>query len=123
MSCVPQYKSYKKLRSFDERSTEAQQILKERPDIVPVIIEKTRGETLLPPIDKRKFLISKEATMSTVIQSVRRRLDLHQNQTIFLLIADAVIPSASSPINQVYQEYKDEDGFLYIKYAAQEVYG
>ena len=55
----------------DERSDESRKMLSKNKDTIPVIIEKLPGEMLLPMIDKRKYLISKDTQMIHIIGNIR----------------------------------------------------
>lgn len=43
------------------------------------------------------------------------------NQALYLIINNRSITSMSKPLAEVYREEKDEDGFLYVVYASQQV--
>lgn len=50
-------------------------------------------------------------------------MTLMPSQAFYLLINNAGIASMSLTMAQVYKEHKDEDGFLYMTYASQEMFG
>uniref|UniRef100_A0A8C3XLF5 Microtubule associated protein 1 light chain 3 gamma n=1 Tax=Chelydra serpentina TaxID=8475 RepID=A0A8C3XLF5_CHESE len=51
------------------------------------------------------------------------RMSLTATQAFYLLVNNKGLPSMSTTMGEVYQDHKDEDGFLYVTYASQEMFG
>lgn len=61
--------------------------------------------------------------MQMFVYTHRNRLQLNSQQALYLLVSNRNLASLSRPLTQVYRDYRDEDGFLYVTYASQEVFG
>jgi GABA(A) receptor-associated protein len=113
-------KSYKDKIPFTQRKAEASKIREKYPERVPVICERFNNN--IKDLDKRKYLVPNDLTMAGFMFVIRRRLALPPNMSIFLFCNEAMIPT-SSLMGTVYQERKDEDGFLYIVYGGESTFG
>ncbi|KAL5463971.1 hypothetical protein EMCRGX_G032924 [Ephydatia muelleri] len=118
-----QQKTFKQRRSFASRSDEVSSIRAKFPQKVPVIVERYAQEKDLPVLDKTKFLVPEELTMSQFVTIIRNRMGLAQNQTFYLLVNNKALASLSTTLAEIYRLEKDEDGFLYMVYASHEFFG
>ena len=50
-------------------------------------------------------------------------MKLDKNEALYLFVNDKKLIPAESPMNEIYQKDKDADGFLYIHYREEMVYG
>ncbi|XP_057297806.1 microtubule-associated proteins 1A/1B light chain 3B-like [Hydractinia symbiolongicarpus] len=116
-------KCFKDKKNFHARQRDSECIMEQYSDKLPLIIERYKNEKALPVIDKIKFLVPSDMTIGTLNSILRRRLQLNSTQALFLLVNNRNMFTASMPICDVYRDEKDEDGFLYIVYASQEVFG
>ncbi|CAG7725359.1 unnamed protein product [Allacma fusca] len=116
-------KSFKERRTFGQRVREVDNVKRDHPNKIPVIIERYAHENQLPPLDRSKFLIPEHVTVGEVIKILKRRLQLNMYQSIFLLVNGQNQPATTTTFAEIYRTEADPDGFLYIVYAAQEVFG
>nr|CAD7264561.1 unnamed protein product [Timema shepardi] len=88
-----------------------------------IIVERFYKEMYLPRLDKTKFLVPQEITMSQFVSIIRNRMQLGSTQAFYLLVNNRSMLSLSKTLAEVYNEYRADDGFLYLTYASQEVFG
>lgn len=53
---------------------------------------------------------------------VRKRIKLSPEKAIFIFINN-VLPPTAALMSKIYDEYKDEDGFLYVQYSGENTFG
>lgn len=51
---------------------------------------------------------------------IRKRIKLEPEKAIFIYV-DEVLPPTAALMSSIYEEYKDEDGFLYVTYSGENV--
>lgn len=115
------YLSYKYQYPFDKRLSESRRILTKYPDRIPIICEKTKTQNL-PLINKNKYLVTNDITIGQFICVIRNRMKLSPEFAIFLLV-DGHVPASASMMGELYDEYKDDDGFLYVEYCQENTFG
>lgn len=109
-------------RPFETRRQESKQIRRKYPDRVPVICERLHSCTNLPDLDKRKYLVPQDLTVGQFVYVVRKRLTIGASDAIFLHTAGRLPPSSHS-IGALYSDSASEDGFLYLMYSGENVFG
>ena len=113
--------SYKKSNSFEKRENESNNIIKKYPDRIPIIVEKSYHSNI-NVIDKSKFLVPKDMTLGQFVYIIRKRIDMKSSQALFIYINN-ILPPSNNLISTIYNENKDKDGFLYIKYTGENTFG
>jgi GABA(A) receptor-associated protein len=114
---------FKSDHTFNNRQTESLKMLNKYPDRIPVICQRhPKANKDCPYIDKIKYLIPIDLTLGQFIYVIRKRMHLSAEKALFLFI-EGNIPSMSSMLSEVYKEYQDEDGFLYINYNTENTFG
>lgn len=116
------YIPFKQKHSIAKRMNESARILQKFSDRIPVICEKNPYNNTLDYIDKNKFLVPLDLNVAQFIIIIRNRLKLTPNHAIFLSVGD-IIPGPMSTIADLYYTYKEDDGFLYINYSAENTFG
>ena len=67
-------------------------------------------------------MVPSDLTCGQFVYVIRKRLKLPAEKAIFLFVSGAIPPTASM-LNTVYEQHKDKDGFLYIEYSDENVFG
>lgn len=112
---------FKKDNSFEERLMESERIMTKYPERIPIICERF-VKSKISDIDKNKFLVPKELTVAQFIHVIRKRLKITPETAIYAMINN-MFPSSSTSISNLYDIYKDQDGFLYINYSGENIFG
>ena len=65
----------------------------------------------------------KAFTVGEVLSVIRSKLNLTREQGLVLMASGKYILKQNTSIAEVYEQYRDEDGFLYLLYAEENIYG
>lgn len=90
-------------------------------DRLPVICEKAENSDI-QEIDKRKYLVPKDLSVGQFVYVIRKRIKLPSEKAIFIFIND-ILPPTAALMSTIYDEHKDEDGFLYVLYSGENTFG
>jgi len=111
-----------KNKSLEDRLHEFKTIRKNHPDKIPIICEKAKKSNI-KDIDKHKFLVPEHFSMGQFSYIIRRRLNISQEEALFIYVNNNKIISSSQSLISVYEENKSQDGFLYIQYGSENTFG
>ncbi|XP_070807002.1 microtubule-associated proteins 1A/1B light chain 3C-like [Pituophis catenifer annectens] len=115
---------FKHRKPFASRRNEVAAIRIRFPYKLPVILERYSKEKILPALNKVKFLVPGDFTMGQFVAIIRNRMGLRSTQAFYFLVdGNHSLVNMSATMADVYTTYKDEDGFLYMTYASQEMFG
>ena len=129
----------------EKRAAEAKRILTKYPDRIPVIVEKSVRSTL-PEIDKKKFLVPGSMLCGEFKYIIHKHLQsqlssgaefLSAEQTLYLFVKNTPPRTGMSTfiiilryciligalMSELYEAFKDPDGFLYMTYSAENTLG
>ncbi|BBN10731.1 GABA(A) receptor-associated protein [Marchantia polymorpha subsp. ruderalis] len=112
---------FKQTTNLESRQAESARILEKYPDRVPVIVKRA-DKSSIPDIDKKKFLVPVDLAVGQFVFVIRKRMKLTPEKAIFVFVKD-VLPPTSAMMAQIYDEYKDQDGFLYMTYSGENTFG
>jgi GABA(A) receptor-associated protein len=112
---------FKEEHPFDKRKQESQRMREKYPDRIPVIVEKATGSDI-PDIDKKKYLVPTDLTVGQFVHVIRKRIKLTPEKAIFIFVNN-VLPPTAAMMSTIYEDQKNDDGFLYITYNGENVFG
>lgn len=114
---------FKNSYTFKQRLEESTKVKKKYPDRIPIICEKNKKCRETPDIDKKKYLVPSDLTMGQFLNVIRQRMKFRDPSLALFLLVNGKIYSTSELISYVYDNDKDEDGFLYILYTSENTFG
>lgn len=118
------YEYINKYKSKDiaDRQRESSNVIIKYPDRVPVIVDTNDNSSFNEKLDKHKFVVPDTLSVSEFVIIIRKRLRIDSSKAIFVFCGNTIL-IGSMPIRQIYDKYKEEDGFLYLIYKAESTFG
>ena len=108
-------------RSIHLRVAESDKLRRQYPDKYPILIGKAPDCTL-NDTNKFKFLVPGDLTIGQFVYVIRKHVKLTSEQSIFIMVNN-VLPPTSSLISDIFAEHYSSDGFLYVIYTSENVFG
>lgn len=125
MSAVTQKRkaNYRERTPLEKRKTEFEKTSAKFPKYVPVIVENSLTDTVIPQLKHTKFLAGKNITVGQFLTLVRNRVNLKSDQAIFIFINNT-LPPLGKLMSEIQKEFADPiDGFVYFLLAGESVFG
>jgi GABA(A) receptor-associated protein len=111
--------NFKTQYTFKERFNDTAMIREKYPDRIPCILQ---SKTTQIHLNKHKYLLPQDLSVSQFIYIVRKKVDIKPEQAVFLFVNDT-IPAGSMMISQLYQEQRDTDNYLYFFMCFENTFG
>ncbi|KAK4284371.1 hypothetical protein QN277_001216 [Acacia crassicarpa] len=112
---------YKIKYPLERRKDESAKIKEKHPDRIPVIVDRA-DKSDITRIDKNKYLVPADITVGQFVYIIRRRIKISSEKAIFVFV-NSTLPPTASLMSAIYEEHKDEDGFLYLTYSGENTFG
>ena len=113
---------FKKNNSFEKRIAESDRIKNRYPNRIPIIVSKDNRCKTIDDIDKHKYLVPNDLTIGQFMYVIRKRIKLDSSQALFFFINN-ILCNNTQTLSEIYNIYKDNDGFLYITYTSENTFG
>ena len=108
---------YKQSKSLGERCREYNRIKAKFPSHTPVIIDSHDIK-----LNKNKFLIEGDMNISQLIYAIRKQTQLKPHEAMFIYV-DNVLVNITKSMNELWESYHDEDGFIYLRACKENTFG
>lgn len=104
------------LRTLEQRQERAQMLARKYPNRLALIIRPVKDDG-----PTNKFVVPLTCTVADVLQHLRKRIDVTAYQAVYLCVRDRVL-SGSQTMESIIS-YKSDDGFVYLTYCMESVFG
>jgi GABA(A) receptor-associated protein len=126
---------FKKKYSLDERKNITIKILEKYEDKCPIYL--SIDKEILSNIDSmfkkniNRYIVTSNLTLTQFLSILRKKINFSQNESLTLFveiyndkkIINSILAPLTSSIGSIYNNYKDEDGFIYLKIVKENVFG
>ena len=95
--------NYKTSKTFEDRLKESDEIINKYPTRIPLIVDKlsNNNDTIIPNIDKNKYLVPEDLTIGQLIYVIRKRIKITPEKAIFIFCNDKLLNSSVLRVGHV----------------------
>ena len=100
---------------------EAQKMLRNHPERVPVILENNNRHPIR--LDKNKYLAPRDISLGQFMTIIRKRSKINENEALFIFFNNQLVPNTTS-MGEIYEQHKDpQSNFLIATVSAETTFG
>jgi len=121
---------FKNKYSYEEREKESKKKIEEFPGHVPIILEKKTkrlksDKKIFEKNKTNKFLVPRDIKYKDFIMNVNvRNKFITEKENVYIFFTNGKkLEKNETRIGEIYDQNKDDDGFLYIVYTKYESFG
>ena len=105
--------------SLSQRTMRGERLREKHPNMLPVIVSNFKD---MPKLDKEKYLVPKDLLLGQLISIVKHRLKIKPSEGIMVYVNDCILPTCST-MSVIFDAHASPEGFLYLKYSKENVFG
>lgn len=119
----PLIKDYIQNNSLEKRRMVSKRLLSTHPSCVPIIVGRAELHTT-PMITRNKIMCPSDVTFLYFITEVRKHIPaLRPGDGLYLFVSNGNMPKLSTLMSELYNKYKNDDGFLYVTFSCENTFG
>lgn len=117
-------KSFKENFTFEQRKELFEKITEKHTGKLPIIVEGYNGSKTPINLKRKKYLTGPDVTVGAFIAAIRQHITVSAEQAIFLFCKNSKkMPATGTLMSTLYENNKDDDGFLYLIVMSENTFG
>jgi hypothetical protein len=108
---------FRQQNTLETRKEISGKIREQYPDRYPVIVELDPRATKSLVIQKKKFLAPGDIPLNKFMLEVRKVIQMGRQDPLAVMIESGQMVSGDSQMSDLYDRFKDPDGFLYVLFS------
>jgi len=111
--------------SYEKRIQDVKKVVTKYPNRIPIVCEwLPRTKSSFPPLEKKKFLVPQNMNVGQFRAVIFNALTLKNESTaLYFTCKDNTTPISTILMRDLYEKKKSEDGFLYLHFSEESVFG
>ena len=107
--------------TLEKRKLDSTNIMKKYPGRIPIICEIVGNNDM--KLDKKKYLVPGDININQFTYIMRKKIKIDKSSSIYIFTENDKLPLVVNTIYEIYNTYKNEDGFLYLKISEENTFG